>query len=292
MAEAQPSKKKNHPYGRRKATISNTAEEGQLCIYSGHGIGRYSDSSMRYDSHQACVRCVAAAREGRIGFDIDRLRKPIRQKALKFWSQVEIRDLDSCWEWQGYVHEKSGNPAFAWKRAKISSSPVHHPQRVAMWLSYGDLGYTSVRTTCGNRYCCNPLHLIPRGIGVFVDQDAHMGNFDLLCQLQTLKAQVQEFVINEALAEQSRLQQAMIADQPGALLTDEIGRDHAATAIGAGSFDEKLEATLLELLSGDHNGQATVDLKFVNPDPLAGESDERIDFEREQEKDEEPPHDF
>ena len=86
MSEATPSNNKNSAYGRRKQNISNTAEEGQLCIYSGHGIGRYSDSSMRYDSHQACVRCVAAAREGRIGFDLNRLRKPMRRKALKFWS--------------------------------------------------------------------------------------------------------------------------------------------------------------------------------------------------------------
>ena len=56
---------------------------------------------MRYDSHQACTRCVAAAREGTISFDIESLLKRERKRALKFWSQVDIRDPDECWnvEW-------------------------------------------------------------------------------------------------------------------------------------------------------------------------------------------------
>ena len=292
MSEAKPSNNKNSAYGRRKQSISNTAEEGQLCIYSGHGIGRYSDSSMRYDSHQACVRCVAAAREGRIGFDLNRLRKPMRRKALKFWSQVAIGDADECWEWKGYIHEKSGNPSYAWKRSRISSSPVHHPQRVAMWLSYGDLGYTGVRTTCGNRYCCNPFHILPQKIGVYVDQDAFMDSFDLMCQLQTLKQQVQEFIIEEAVREQQQLQEAMLTSEPSILLSDEALRAHDALAIGTGSFNDKLEATLLELLGGDHASQAKLEGKSINDDPLAGKSDEEINFEIEKEKDEEPPHDF
>ena len=64
MAEAQPSKKVGgHAYGRRNQAISNTAEEGELCLYTGHSLGRYSSHSMRYDSHQACIRCVRNARE-------------------------------------------------------------------------------------------------------------------------------------------------------------------------------------------------------------------------------------
>ena len=66
MSEAQPTRKVGgHAYGRRTQQLSNTAEEGELCIYTGHSLGRFSSHSMRFDSHQACVRCVAAAREGR-----------------------------------------------------------------------------------------------------------------------------------------------------------------------------------------------------------------------------------
>ena len=82
MAEAQPSKRRGgHAYGRRHLQMSNTAEEGELCIYSGHSLGRFSSHSMRYDSHQACDRCVASARERMISFDIDRLLQKYRSKA-------------------------------------------------------------------------------------------------------------------------------------------------------------------------------------------------------------------
>ena len=82
MSEAQPSRKVGgHAYGRRSSNLSNTAEEGELCIYTGHSIGRFSGHSMRFDSHQACTRCVAAAREGRMSFDIDRLLKRERKRS-------------------------------------------------------------------------------------------------------------------------------------------------------------------------------------------------------------------
>ena len=62
MSETKPSNRRGgHAYGRRNLQMSNTAEEGELCIYTGHSMGRFSSSSMRYDSHQACTRCVAAA---------------------------------------------------------------------------------------------------------------------------------------------------------------------------------------------------------------------------------------
>jgi hypothetical protein len=93
MSEAKPAKKRGgHAYGRRHLQMSNTAEEGELCIYTGHSMGGSQYHSLRFDSHQACVRCVAAAREGRMSFDIDRLLKKERKRALKFWSQVDIGD--------------------------------------------------------------------------------------------------------------------------------------------------------------------------------------------------------
>ena len=154
MPEAQPSKKGGHAYGRRHMKISNTAEEGELCLFTGHSLGRFSTHSMRYDSHQACVRCVSSAREGMLSFDIDRLLKKYRNKALKFWSQVDIGQPDECWNWNGIVNPRTKQPQFAWRRPGISTSTQHHPQRVAMWFTWGDLGFTGVKTTCGNKYCC------------------------------------------------------------------------------------------------------------------------------------------
>ena len=241
MSEAQPNRKVGgHAYGRRTSNLSNTAEEGELCIYTGHSIGRFSGHSMRFDSHQACVRCVAAAREGRMSFDIDRLLKRERRRALKFWSQVDIGAPDECWMWNGCINKRTKQPQFAWRRHGISSSTQHHPQRVAMWFTWGDLGYTGVKTTCGEKYCCNPFHLIPQNVGVFVDQDSYMESFELACQLHTLKQQVAEFMIEEALKQEMLDQSNEIDDRADLILNPNT------------EFGDRFEAVMTDLLQGKH----------------------------------------
>tara|TARA_R100001224_G_scaffold113906_1_gene102130 strand:+ start:11235 stop:11993 length:759 start_codon:yes stop_codon:yes gene_type:complete len=245
MSEAQPSKKVGgHAYGRRNLNLSNTAEEGALCIYSGHSIGRFSSSSMRYDSHQACVRCVAAAREGRISFDIDRLLKRERKRALKFWSKVDIGQPDECWEWQGYKAPGTGMPQFPWRRPGISKSTQHHPQRVAMWYTWGDLGYTGVKSTCGNKYCCNPFHLIPQKIGVFVDHDSYLESFELQCQLHTLRQKVAEYTLEEAMKQQEKE-------------INKMENDARADLIFAPDteFADRFETVMEDMLFGRHSSQ-------------------------------------
>ena len=261
MAEAQPAKKRGgHTYGRRNLQLSNTAEEGELCLYSGHSIGRFSSTSMRYDSHQACVRCVASAREGRMSFDISRLLKKERKRALKFLSQVDIGDPTECWDWQGCVNKRTGMPQFSWRRHGISSSTQHHPQRVAMWYSWGDLGFTGVKTTCGNKYCCNPFHLIPQKIGVFVDQDSYLESFELACELHTLKQQVAEYAVERALEEQEKL------------ITDEDIMERTSLMFDPDTgFADKFEATMKDLLEGKHTSQANI----PNPDSLKKPTDNK-----------------
>ena len=75
-----------------------------------------------------------------LSFDIDRLLKRERKRALKFWSQVDISDPDECWLWNGTINKRTKQPQFAWRRHGISSSTQHHPQRIAMWFTLGRLG--------------------------------------------------------------------------------------------------------------------------------------------------------
>ena len=247
MSEAKPSKKVGgHAYGRRNLQLSNTAEEGTLCIYSGHAIGRFSATSMRYDSHQACVRCVASAREGRMSFDISRLLKREQKRALKFWSKVDIGAPDACREWQRYKGKGNGMPQFPWRRHGISTSTQHYPQRVAMWYTWGDLGFTGVKSTCGNKYCCNPFHLIPQNIGVFVDSDSYLESFELACELHTLKQQVAEWVVEEALKEQEKMMQQEELDQRANLIFDPDTH-----------FSERFEAVMEDMLIGRNASQHT-----------------------------------
>ena len=249
MAESKPNNKRGgHTYGRRNIELSNTAEEGALCLYSGHAMTRFSSHSMRYDSHQACVRCVAAAREGRLSFDINRLMAKNRKRALKFWSQVDIGPPDDCWNWTGCINKRTKQPQFSWRRQGISTSTQHHPQRVAMWLTWGDLGFTGVKTTCGNKYCCNPFHLIPQKIGVFVDNDSYLDSFELACQIHTLRQQIGDYVMEEALKAQQQRDERQQIEERGALLMNPNGE-----------FDERYEAVLLDMLEGRHITQLLPD---------------------------------
>ena len=259
MSEAQPAKKRGgHAYGRRNLQLSNTAEEGELCLYAGHSVGRFSSTSMRFDSHQACVRCVAAAREGRLSFDIDRLLKKEQKRALKFWSQVEIGSPEDCWNWRGCINKRTEQPQFAWRRHGISSSTQHHPQRVAMWFTWGDLGFTGVKTTCGNKYCCNPFHIIPQKIGVFVDHDSYAESFELQCQLHTLKQRVAEYVVEQAMKEQEKLFEQEELDERANLIFDPDSH-----------FANKFEAVIEDMLAGRHSSQSSL----PNPDSLKKPTD-------------------
>jgi hypothetical protein len=271
MPEAQPHKGRGgHAYGRRVQQLSNTAEEGELCIYTGHSLGRFSTHSMRYDSHQACVRCVAGAREGRMSFDISKLLKKNRVKALKFWSQVDIGDPDECWDWNGCVNKRTKQPQFAWRRHGISSSTQHHPQRVAMWFTWGDLGFSGVKNTCGNKYCCNPFHLIPQNVGVFVDHDSYLESFELACELHTLKQQIAEYMVQEAVKEQEKIVKAEGIQE----------REHL-TLNPNSMFDERFEAVMVDMLAGRHISQTkpqSPGLFELPEDHETGDDDPTSDF--------------
>ena len=269
MAESKPAPRKAPMYGRRNAKLSNTAEEGELCIYAGHSLGRFSSTSMRYDSHQACVRCVAAAREGRMSFDINRLMKKQRKRALKFWSQVDIGDPDDCWNWGGTINEKTNHPQFSWRRHGISSSTQHHPQRVAMWFSWGDLGFTGVKTTCGNRFCCNPFHLIPQGVGVYVDHDSYLESFELAAELHTLKQQVAEYVMEEAMKEAAKVDFGAEIDDRANLMINPMS-----------DFGDRFEAVMTDMLRGNHVTQIEPEDPGLYREPVDNDEDQN------------PTHDF
>ena len=231
-------------------------------MYTGHSLGRFSTHSMRYDSHQACVRCVAAAREGRMSFDISRLLKKNRVKALKFWSQVDIGDPSECWNWNGNINKRTKQPQFAWRRHGISSSTQHHPQRVAMWFTWGDLGFSGVKTTCGNKYCCNPFHLIPQNVGVFVDHDSYLESFELACELHTLKQQVAEYMIEEAVKEQEKIEAA----------EDMSGREALLLSPDT-MFDERFQAVMTDILAGRHASQVHPEGETLFDQPEEHETD-------------------
>jgi len=127
-----------------------------------------------------------------------------------------------------------------------------------MWFTWGDLGYTGVKSTCGNKYCCNPFHLIPQKIGVFVDCDSYLESFELACELHTLKQQIAEYNLEEAMKEQEKLiSQQELEDRSNLLFEPDS------------NFSDRFQAVVEDMLSGRHPSQTN-----QNPNSLFQDDEE------------------
>ena len=75
--------------------------------------------------------------------------------AYRFWTKVELRSPQDCWEWLAANDGRQGHGAFGVAPRKIDKA-----HRVAYELTYGEIPDGKVvRHICGNPPCVNPYHL-------------------------------------------------------------------------------------------------------------------------------------
>jgi hypothetical protein len=231
-----------------RATPFGEVYDGGLCLYHGHSLGKFSSRTLRYEGSDACVRCTAAAREGRMNLNLNALRGAVREKALDFWSNVDIGWADECWEWQGPRVGPNDNPVYRWRRGDLTNSPAHHPQRVAMWLSWGDLGKYRVKSLCGNRYCCNPYHLTPTKIGVCLDS-SNVDEFELQADVLRLKQEVMGY----KLTLEEREIERNIDDMVDPIPTELVEKEGSMYISNDSQHAKNLSKVVEELLHGNHS---------------------------------------
>lgn len=78
----------------------------------------------------------------------------------RFWSKVDVRGDNECWEWQATKNTRGGYGCFKNKRedGKFHQGRAH---RIALELHLGRFisSQTLVCHKCDNPPCCNPSHL-------------------------------------------------------------------------------------------------------------------------------------
>lgn len=77
----------------------------------------------------------------------------------RFWSKVDIRGEDECWEWKSSLNSQGyGNLSIGGRRR--TGGTVETAHRIAYTISIGEIpSGLLVRHLCNNKPCCNPKHL-------------------------------------------------------------------------------------------------------------------------------------
>ena len=135
---------------------------GPPCLFTRHNHSARDLRTPRYVDTQACVHCVDELVHGQLNLDVNAILRPYQLHYLEFWTLVAVGAPEDCWEHQNRLLDYGSH---AWSKTVRRPSWLGGvatsiaPYRVASWFAWGDTGALEVKPVCGNKACCNPLHL-------------------------------------------------------------------------------------------------------------------------------------
>lgn len=87
--------------------------------------------------------------------------EPDEKFKQRFWSKVDVKGPNDCWEWQLSRNSKGYGLRSIYDKHRLKNkSRLVMVHRVAYTLQYGDIPKGKIVChTCDNPPCCNPHHL-------------------------------------------------------------------------------------------------------------------------------------
>jgi hypothetical protein len=111
-----------------------------------------------------CLDCMEEIKKARCTVDVREFEMKWYWQVKRFWEQVDIKDEDDCWVWQGATR-KNGTESTAYFPSPFHSGKTQSAPRIAFWLSRGYTGkYRIFNQPKCKAFCCNPKHLMIKGL--------------------------------------------------------------------------------------------------------------------------------
>jgi hypothetical protein len=96
------------------------------------------------------------------GFDVSYLHADYKAKYARLWNGITVNALQECWPVIGVDNKAPKRiclPSYrsGYSKQKSENLNIHKAVYQCAW---GDVGSFPVTRLCGNKACCNPLHLV------------------------------------------------------------------------------------------------------------------------------------
>jgi len=109
-----------------------------------------------------CYHCAIKIKSNICGFNLNFIHPYYNHKYETLWGKIAIGHPEDCWEINLPGSKSPRRIHFPSYRAFYTGRASENvmPQKAIYQCAWGDVGSLTISKSCGNPWCCNPLHLI------------------------------------------------------------------------------------------------------------------------------------